>query len=279
MGPRIIPVVTLGLLAGCGGGGGDTKATCAIPAQATATSATPKDNLDLSHWALTLPVDSNGANSGIARTVTTAELLSGYESEWFYSSNDNGVTFFAPIQGATTANTVYPRSELREVLDPSNYAVNWSSADVSELLADVIVHQVPSANGKVTLGQIVGYNGTNPDVSVLTKLIYEYNANECTARLYTSTLATPTTSGSQASQKTLRVGIPPGAQVSYSIRVENKTITFTSGTSQVTEPIGTAWDAEGLYFRAGASLFTNGTSLTDGARVTFLQLEALHPGP
>jgi hypothetical protein len=246
-----------------------------VPPQATGTA--PTDLMDLSNWALTLPVDANGEHSGTARTVTTAELQSGYSSDWFYGTENDGVTFFAPIQGATTPKTPYPRSELREVLDPSDFSVNWSASDTAELLADLVVHQVPSANGKVTIGEIVGYNGANPDVSVLAKLVYEYNPSRCAATLYTSTLATPTSSGSTANRQTLATGLPLGAPLSYSIRVENHEITFTSGMAQVTEPIDTAWDGEGLYFRAGAALFANGASVTDGARVTFYDLRALHP--
>lgn len=264
------------LLGACGGGGG-TSSDCVDVPLPQATGTAPTDLMDLSHWALTLPVDASGAHSGTARTVTTAELLSGYSSEWFYGSADDGVTFFAPVQGATTANTPYPRSELREVLDPNDYSVNWSASDTAELLADLVVHRTPSANGKVTIGEIVGYNGANPDVSVLAKLVYEYNAERCTATLYTLTLPTPTSAGSTASRRILATGLAPGAPLSYSIRVENHEIRFTSGMAQATEPIGAAWDGEGLYFRAGAALFAAGGSLTDGARVTFYQLQASHP--
>jgi hypothetical protein len=279
MGRRVRWWSTLGigvLLTACGGGGTDGgKVNCSPAAQPTATGVAPSDLMDLSHWSLTLPVDTNGNHSGTARVVTTSELLSGYSSDWFYGTGNDGVTFFAPVQGATTKSTPYPRSELRELLDPNNYAANWSSADTAELLADLVVHQVPSANGKVTIGEIVGYNGENPDVTVLTKLVYEFNPGQCTAVLYTSTLDTPSTLGSQARRQNLTT-VPLGTPFSYSIRVENKQIRFTSGMASVTETIGSAWDAEGLYFRAGAALFTNGTSVTDGARVTFFDLRALH---
>ena len=268
--------LSLGLALGACGGGGDGKTACAPASQPTATGTLPADLMDLSHWSLTLPVDANGEHSGTAATVTTAELTSGYSSEWFYGTQNGGVTFFAPIQGATTKSTPYPRSELRELLDPSDYSVNWSAHDTAAMAADLVVHQAPSANGKVTIGEIVGYNGANPDVSVLTKLVYEFNADQCSAVLYTSTLDTPTSSGSTARRQVLPTSVPLGAPFSYSIRVESHEIRVTSGSAEVLETIGSAWDAEGLYFRAGAALFANGASLTDGARVTFYQLQVTH---
>jgi hypothetical protein len=189
------------------------------------------------------------------------------------------VTFFAPVAGATTAHTLYPRSELREVLDPADYARNWSASDIGELDAFLAVHQVPAASGKVTVGEIVGYNNSNPDVSVLTKLVYDYDAAKCSGSLYTSTLSTPTAAGSTASRQVLARGLQLGEAFPYSIRVENHAIHFASGMAQLSEPIAADWDGVGLYFRAGASMLTSGTDLADGASVTFYQLSAVHPTP
>jgi hypothetical protein len=269
-------VAVAAFLSACSGGGDDDKAACDLPTAPAATGTAPAGAMDLSHWQLTLPVDANGNPSGTADTVSTSELVSGYSSNWFYRTENDGVTFWSPIQGATTAHTIYPRSELREVFDPADPAHNWTSTDVSELNAFLIVHQVPSANGKVTIGEIVGYNRDNPDVSVLTKLVYEYNTSTCTATLSTTTLGSPTASGSTATHQVLTRSLHLGEGFPYTIRVENNTITFTSGMTTVTEPIGPEWNGIGLIYRAGASLFAAGPSLEDGARVTFYQLQATH---
>lgn len=272
-------LATAGVVAGCKLGGGDDGRSVSCPAvtsPARSAAQLPRDVLDLSHWSLTLPVDASGANSGTADTVTTSELLNGYESSWFQAVEGGGVQFFAPIQGATTAHTVYPRSELRELLSPPDPSVNWSSAGPAELTAYLTVHQVPLANGKVTVGEIVGYNGTNPDINVLTKVIFEYNADNCSATLYTLTLPSPTASSSTASRHVLTRTLKLGQPFPYSIRVDNKTVYFATGTATASDPIPAAWDDVGLYFRAGASLFANGSSLTDGARVTFYELDVTH---
>jgi hypothetical protein len=265
----------LALVAGCRGGGGASGTVCEKAAAPTATSATPADLMDLSHWSLTLPVDSAGNHSGSAYTVPAGELTAGYSSDWFYAS-DRGVTFFAPIEGATTAHTLYPRSELREVLDPADYSVNWSSGDVADLAASIIVHQVPADNGKVTVAEIVGYNHDNPDINVLAKLIYEYNPDSCLATLYSITLPSPDASGSTASHQVLTRSLRLGQEFPYAVHVENHQITFSHGTDAALETIDPSWDGVGLYFRAGASLFSTGASLEDGARVTFHQLAVTH---
>ena len=268
----------LGLCA-CRISGDGAKTDCVAVPMPEAASGAPADLTDLSHWYLTLPVDAYGNPSGSAHTVSTAELTSGYSSDWFYAGaldGESGVTFFAPVEGATTAHTRYPRSELREVLDPSDYSVNWTAADVANLAAELVVHQVPSDNGKVTLGEIVGYNGSDPDVNVLTKLVLEYDAVKCSAKLYTTTLPAPTASGSDARHQVLTRSLSLGKAFAYTIHVQDHQITFTSGQSQVIEPIDASWDGVGLYFRAGAALWSAGSSLTDGARVTFYQLQATH---
>jgi hypothetical protein len=278
----ITPAIFAILCAACGGGGSDPAkdepaASCAAVTPPAESTAPPHTLIDLTHWSLTLPVDASGNHSGTADSVSPGELVSGYSSEWFHSTAGDGVMFFAPVQGATTAHTVYPRSELREMMDPGDSSINWTTADTAEMLAYVAVHQAPSANGKITIGEIVGYNGTNPDVNVLAKLVYEYNATECLATLYTLTLPSPTASGSTASRQVLSRSVPPGQPFSYSLRVENKQVTYTAGMATVTENIGAEWDPVGLYFRAGAALWANGSSLTDGARVTFYQLDITHP--
>ena len=274
-------LASLALLAGCGSGGESPAKDAPPPVCPTVTppaagTAPPYTVLDLTHWSLTLPVDAAGNHSGTADTVTTSELVNGYSSEWFQSTANDGVMFFSPVQGATTAHTIYPRSELREMMDPADGSVNWASTSTSEMTAFVGVDQVPTANGKVTIGEIVGYNGTNPDVNVLAKLVYEYNPTECLATLYTLTLPSPTASGSTASRQVLSRTLPPGQNFSYSIRVENKQLTYTAGMATATETIAAEWDGVGLYFRAGAALWANGSSLTDGARVTFYQLDVTH---
>ena len=70
--------------------------------------------LNLTGWKLQTPF-SDG-NGGIVEVDQPA--LASYNSSCFYASSDGlGATFFTPEDGAHTANSNYPRSELRELVD------------------------------------------------------------------------------------------------------------------------------------------------------------------
>src|SRR5206468_4514274 len=89
-------------------------------------SLPPSGNFDLSHWKLTLPVDSNGTNTGTAVEVQVSQMVAGYtNASYFYTASDGAMLFWCPVDGATTSGSSYPRSELREMLNPSSTSVNW----------------------------------------------------------------------------------------------------------------------------------------------------------
>src|SRR4051812_3684937 len=74
-------------------------------------SKPPGSNFNLKHWELDLPVKSG---SGIL-IIPGSELSSGYTSQYFFTDTmDGAMIFWCPSDGATTPNSHYPRSELRE---------------------------------------------------------------------------------------------------------------------------------------------------------------------
>jgi hypothetical protein len=273
--PLITGIVLLpGLLAGCDSGG------ASVPQQArftdpVATGVAPAALTDLSHWQLTLPVDAESGKTGIAATVDTATLLGGYDSEFFYGTEQDGITFWAPADGAHTANSPYARSELREVLNPRDGSVNWSPDGFASLAARVVVNRVPAANGKVTIGQIVGYNGADPTVGELARLIFEYNRSG-SAKIYGLVFPGPHATGSQAQVLSIAERVGLGKPIDYVIVVDNNQLTMTVGGTQVSAPVNPAWADVGLYFRAGAALHARGTNPADGGRVTFYALDVAH---
>ncbi|MET7027943.1 polysaccharide lyase family 7 protein [Sediminicola luteus] len=79
--------------------------------------------IDLSHWKLTLPI-------GKPTEVEPPEILNYATNEtvkpYFYNdSTDASVVFYA-FPNATTTNTKYSRSELREQLVPGSNSTNWT---------------------------------------------------------------------------------------------------------------------------------------------------------
>lgn len=271
---RVPLAVFLVLCLGACGGGGDRppKANFTDPA---ATGIAPAALADLSYWQLTLPVDAEGLKTGPAATVPTSSLVEGYESEFIYGTESDGITFWAPVDGAHTANSPYARTELREVMDPSDGSVNWQSSGFASLSARVAVNRVPRQNGKVTIGQVVGYNGADPQIGELARLIFEYN-RDGRARVYALVYPGPYASGAEA----LRLPIPERVSLSkpfdYLIVVENDVLTVTVGETSVTAPVDPAWAGVGLFFRAGVALHARGTDPADGGRTTFYALGVAH---
>src|SRR5437867_13232120 len=97
------------------------------PAWALDPTKPPSGNFDLTHWKLTLPVDSSGVTNGDAAEIQVSQLSTGYSNAlYFYTAPDGAMVFWAPVTGATTSGSTYPRSELREMINPGSSSVNWS---------------------------------------------------------------------------------------------------------------------------------------------------------
>ncbi|PRP66703.1 polysaccharide lyase family 7 protein [Nonlabens agnitus] len=90
-------------------------------------------NIDFSSWKVTLPVDKNNDNKpdeympsqlkdGKYRNLAALE-------DFMYDDDDNqGIIFHTYYGGSTTANSSFPRTELRELINPSNSRENWNLA-------------------------------------------------------------------------------------------------------------------------------------------------------
>src|SRR2546423_4363457 len=111
----------------------------------------PGSNFDLTHWKLTLPLDVVGGTSGTAAEISAGQLVAGYTNADFYSGADGAMIFWCPVTGATTSGSTYPRSELREMLNPNDATVNWLANGTHILRGQCKVTQQPSA-GAIIIG-------------------------------------------------------------------------------------------------------------------------------
>lgn len=79
--------------------------------------------IDLSHWKVTLPI-------GNPTEVYPPEILNYGESDllkpFMYNDSVDGSLVFYTYPGASTANSSYSRSELRELMDPNDFSKNWT---------------------------------------------------------------------------------------------------------------------------------------------------------
>lgn len=79
-------------------------------------------NIDLSHWKVTLPI-------GRPTEVAPPEILNYRTNEtlkpFFYNDSIKGALVFYTYPDASTANSSYSRTELREQLVPGSNSTNW----------------------------------------------------------------------------------------------------------------------------------------------------------
>ena len=82
-------------------------------------------NIDLSHWKVTLPI-------GKPTEVSPPEILNYATNEilkpFFYNDSIKGALVFYTYPNASTANSSYSRTELREQLVPGSNSTNWTFA-------------------------------------------------------------------------------------------------------------------------------------------------------
>jgi alginate lyase len=240
-----------------------------ISAHASCANADPSSILDLAHWKLTLPVDGHHGTTGEAIEIQTAELLAGYRSGYFCANPTGGVKFWAPVDGATTNDSEYPRSELRYMLDPDDDNANFSP-DTSDaaLSARLVVERVPSSTRKVVVGQVHGFQ-TNAFI----KLRYLYDPATNTGSIAALVNEDPDASGSTNYGSI--DGLRSGDAFTYSIAFADREITIKINGHVLTSfHVQHGWLHEPMYFKAGAYDQANGSSSTDGGRVTFLSLGA-----
>lgn len=102
--------------------------TSTEPNSNQATSTYP--DIDFSDWKLTLPVDEN--NNGSPDEYQPAALINNlYRTNtsikpYMYDDIEDASIVFYTFPASSTSNSSYSRTELRELIEPSNARINWS---------------------------------------------------------------------------------------------------------------------------------------------------------
>jgi len=114
----------------------------------------PGSVLNLDNWKVQLPTGTDGS----PRQVKPPDLQTLDASPWFTTDSDcSAVQFRSPVNGARTANTGYPRSELRELTADGSLA-SWSSdSGTHTMTIDEAITHLPETKPEVVAGQI--HNG------------------------------------------------------------------------------------------------------------------------
>jgi Alginate lyase len=229
-------------------------------------NVSPGGNFDLSVWELQEPVGSPGSPT----TILPAKLVgpSGYHDTYFFTDpTDGSMSFWDPENGVTTANSDYPRSELRE-MTASGAAANWMSTGTNTMSATVKATMIPD---HVAVGQIHLGTGTPSSTKPLLELFYY-----ATGAIVMAIEQTPA-GGNEVPNP---VGnVPLGTAWSYVIGLSGNTITcIINGGATQTFSMSSTFNDEGMYFKAGDYDQSVGTSATVGAKVQFYALSIFH-GP
>lgn len=246
---------------------GDAGATSGGPDSGLRTGVPPGENFDLSLWELQEPVGSPGTPT----TISPAALQgpNGFQDSYFYTDpTDGAMTFWDPEDGVTTADSSYPRSELREMNADGSQA-NWPVAGTNTLAAVVAVTEVPD---HVCIGQIHIGSAIEAGLASSTKPLlelYYYSSGDLTLGIEASP------SGSQTAHSITNV--PLGTPFSYTIQLTGDgTITLLINGASWSFTMPTSFDGYGEYFKAGDYDQTAGADASVGATVKFYSLRVSH---
>lgn len=108
-------------------------------------------DIDFSNWKVTLPVDTD--NNGSPDEYQPGELVNdAYRDleeikEFMYDDTSDGSIVFFTYPGATTTNSSYSRTELRELINPENARENWSLMEGGEMVGTLKVDAISEDNG------------------------------------------------------------------------------------------------------------------------------------
>jgi hypothetical protein len=219
----------------------------------------PGVNFDLTRFTLQLPV----ADGNSVKQITD---LSTYTSDYFYTAPDGAMAFWCPVTGATTPNSHYPRSELRE----NPVGGDWQISGTHSLTASFKVTKTPSSKGTI-IGQVHG-NAVDGTGEIL-KLEWT-TANTIIASVEDNN----TTTQSDKAMGTYALN----ALMSYTIKLENSQLTVSvTDAKGVTKTVTSSysasrWTKDSYYFKLGDYVQLDTGASTDGGRVSFYSFAITH---
>ena len=105
-------------------------------------------NIDLTNWKVTIPTPREDGNATEVHPpeifdYPTNDLL----KEFMYNDSTDGSLVFYTYPDASTANSSYSRSELRELMDGGNGKVNWTFAEGGRMKGTLSVPEISTDAG------------------------------------------------------------------------------------------------------------------------------------
>ena len=258
----------------------------------------PSSNFNLTQWNLTLPLPLGGGKSdaisiGASTLNGNPANNSGYSILPYFGTEltTGAMVFFAPLNGATTPNSSFPRCELLEALPGSPTTWTLKQFASNTLMASLLVSKVPPSK-RVVIGQIhdtgttdsYGHNASN---SPLLKVYYDMNAldpnkHTCNGCVYGQVRVVPAY-GNFLKIVNLVNNIPFNQLFTYQmILLRDGTLTIKANDKSTVVKLSTSinntigWGAQRFYFKAGMYVQDEGSSNTLGGTAKFYSLQVKH---
>jgi hypothetical protein len=221
----------------------------------------PGSNYDLSGFTLQLPLPDGDS----VEQISDPELRT-YTSDYFYTGEDGAMVFWCPVTGATTLNSHYPRTELRERAAGGDWAITGHH----KLSASFKMLENPASKGTI-IGQIHGKaTGGTSEVLKLewtsdNEIVASVEQNDDPAKQINHTMGS----------------YELGELISYTFELNDAVLDITvsgaAGDAKYSTPYTAAsWLADQYYFKLGSYVQLDTGPATDGGRVAFYSFEIEH---
>ncbi|NLU79211.1 polysaccharide lyase family 7 protein [Micromonospora sp. HNM0581] len=121
-------------------------------AAAAAPCDHPAQQLNLKNWKVTLPTGSSGSPTEIKQPALATYSV----NPWFMvNAACTGVQFRSPVNGVTTPNSSYARSELREMTNNGTQNASWSATSGTHTMTfRLAFNKLPNDKSHVVGAQI-----------------------------------------------------------------------------------------------------------------------------
>jgi hypothetical protein len=239
---------------------GTTTGTAAGTTTSAPAARVPSAVLDLRRWRLNLPVDSKGGTSGESALVRQPEVLTYTDTSFAVNPAGDGVVFTAGAGGATTENSRYARSELRE-LSASGSLAAWRAASGTHTMTVLgSVDHLPGNKPQVSAAQIHGSSDIPLIVMATGYCDARCNHDSRTRTIPPGTVRLLTKENDDSSSGVLDPDYALGSRYILTVQVRAGLATLTyknlrSGFVGMRSFRVTS--GQGLYFKAGAYTLSN----------------------
>ena len=261
-------------------------------------SLPPSSNFDLKRWSLTLPLPLDRLNDAISIGEITLNGVpstnTGYSNPpYFFTDPMTGaMNFFAPLNGGTTPNSAFARSELLEVLPGSSPTWKLSTFASNTLSASLLISEVPPIEQRMVIGQIHDKGttdgfGNRASNSPFVKVYYDSNPldpnkNVCNGCVYAQIRIAPSQSGFFPIVNLIN-NVPLNTVFDYQVvLLRDGTLTIQANGIATTTKVSSSnnnrigWGAQNLYFKAGVYNLERSKSTTLGGAAGFYSLQVNH---